>query len=378
VDVAADPTADVLGRLGVDRSMRVDVGPPPASLSLWVVEPRRSERSEPSAPPRGTILVLHGINDKKDTMLGVARQFAGHGYRAVLVDLRAHGRSSGQWLSFGVVESQDLSQVVDALQANGLIDHPGGVSAPPVGVFGPSFGGGIAIQFAGRDPRVSAVVSVCGFTSMRDVTPGVVRMYAPAPAKWLLLNSTIQRAITEAGKIGGFDPDAASALDAIKRTKAQVLLIHGKKDHKIPPRHSERLHAAAPDHSRLLLLDGHDHDSILAGDAGEVVVGEAVAWFDQWLARDRGPGAAPDATAPVESSWRVGSKTETIIRDEHSGPAPWPALYPANQLHALRAAAVLGYGFPMAAPAPVPARYPGFPPPPPGPPYNPSYPPQQR
>jgi pimeloyl-ACP methyl ester carboxylesterase len=265
-----DPSPEALAKLGVDRQMSVDVGPPAASLHLFVIEP-------PARPltARATVLVLHGINDHKQTMVGFARQLAGHGYRAVLVDLRAHGRSSGQWLSFGAVESRDLSQVIDALQSAGLA--PG-----PIGIFGPSFGGGIAVQLAGRDERVKAVVSVCGFTSMRDVTPRVVRMYAPVVG-WFLLDSSIQRAVTAAGRIGGFNPDEASPMAAIERTWAQVLLIHGRDDVKIPPAHSERLHAAAKDHSRLVILNGHDHDSILAGDSAGVVLSESVAWFDRWL-----------------------------------------------------------------------------------------------
>jgi pimeloyl-ACP methyl ester carboxylesterase len=270
IDPAGDASPETLARLGIDRQLRVDVGPPAASLSLWAVDPPEH------AAPRGTVLVLHGINDRKDTMVDVGNQFARRGYRSVLVDLRAHGRSGGRWLSFGAVEAKDLSQVIDALEARGML-------AGKVGVFGPSFGGGVAVQLAGRDERVRAVVSVCGFTSMRDVTPRVVRMYAPPPVKWLLLDSSIQRAVTEAGRVGGFDPDEASALRAIRRTSAQVLLIHGRRDVKIPPAHSERLHAAARDHSRLLLLDGAGHDSILAGDAGGVVVGDSAAWFDQWL-----------------------------------------------------------------------------------------------
>ena len=275
IDASHDAAAETLASLGVHRQMRVDAaGPPPASLSLWLIDPSTTGDGAAVAP-LGTLLVLHGINDRKDTMVPLGRRFAERGYRVVLVDLRAHGRSSGQWLTFGVHESRDLSQVLDALSSQGLL-------AGDVGVFGPSFGGGIAIQFAGRDDRVKAVVSVCGFTSMRDVTPGVVRMYAPVVGR-LLLDSTVQRAVTQAGRVAGFDPDDASALDAIRRTKARVLLIHGKKDLKIPPRHSRRLHEAAPDRGRLLLLDEHDHDSILAGDSAGVVFGESVAWFDQWL-----------------------------------------------------------------------------------------------
>jgi pimeloyl-ACP methyl ester carboxylesterase len=118
---------------------------------------------------------------------------------------------------------------------------------------------------------------------MRDVTPGVVRMYGPLGVGWLISTPAIQHAVTEAGRIGGFDPDDASPLRAIQRTKAQVLLIHGKDDHKIPSAQSRRLHAAAPDHSRLVLLDGEDHDSILAGDSAGVVLRESLDWFDRWL-----------------------------------------------------------------------------------------------
>lgn len=281
IDPAADPPAEATTLRGVDEQLRLAVGPPDASLSVWVVNPPPASTRRVEASPRATMLVLHGINDKKDSMLGVAKDFAAAGYRAVLVDLRAHGRSSGQWLSFGAVESRVLSQVIDDLERRGLL-------AWSVGVFGPSFGGGIAVQFAGRDPRVKAVVSVCGFTSMRDVTPRVVRLYAPPPAKWLLFDSSIQRAVTEAGRIGNFNPDDASALAAIQRTKAEVLLIHSKLDRKIPPSHSQRLHAAAPDHSRLLLLEGEDHDSLLTGDRAGVVLRESVAWFDKWLRRQSG------------------------------------------------------------------------------------------
>src|SRR4051812_7038128 len=86
INPADDPSNEALARLGVNRQLRVDVGPPAASLSLWVVDPPASSRPA----PRGTVLVLHGINDRKDSMLGLGKQIAAHGYRSVLVDLRAH------------------------------------------------------------------------------------------------------------------------------------------------------------------------------------------------------------------------------------------------------------------------------------------------
>ena len=52
------------------------------------------------------------------------------GYRVALVDLRGHGRSTGEYLTYGVREAQDVSQVIDAMEQQQLI-------AGTIGVFGP-------------------------------------------------------------------------------------------------------------------------------------------------------------------------------------------------------------------------------------------------
>jgi alpha-beta hydrolase superfamily lysophospholipase len=49
---------------------------------------------EPAEAARGTVLVLHGIRSDKTWLAGLAKQVAGEGYRAVLPDLRGHGRST--------------------------------------------------------------------------------------------------------------------------------------------------------------------------------------------------------------------------------------------------------------------------------------------
>ena len=138
IDSADDLGADGLRRLGIDRQLRVNVGPPPASLSVWIIEPTtRPEMRD--TPPRGTLLVLHGIQDQKTSMLNTAKSLATRGYRAVLVDSRAHGRSSGQWVTYGAIESRDLVQLLDALQQQQLL-------VKPVGAFGVSLGGASAIM----------------------------------------------------------------------------------------------------------------------------------------------------------------------------------------------------------------------------------------
>ncbi len=270
--VLKDASPDQLSEAGIDRELSVEVGPPPASMALWVMEPSGAVASD-DHHARGTVLVLHGINSGKYVMTGVGRLLSDNGYRAVLVDLRGHGGSTGQHLTFGVVEKRDLSQVLDALDAEGLLQQP-------VGVYGTSYGAAVGIQLAAEDARVAAVVAVAPFTSMREVVPRYVRRYIPGIA--LLGESIIQHAIDRAGEQAGFNPDEASPRDALSRARAHVLLIHGREDQHIPFEHSERLHEASPRTTDLLIVDGEDHDSIMA-DRSSVVAKESMAFLRQWM-----------------------------------------------------------------------------------------------
>lgn len=274
IDPAEDPPIERLRDRGVSRQLRVDAGPegsPDASLSVWIVDP--PSLAADGKRPRGTILVSHGIQDRKESMLGIGRMLADAGYRAVLVDSRSHGRSTGRWLTFGVLESRDLSRVIDELERRELV-------AGGIGAYGISYGGSTSIQLAGRDERVKAVVAVATFTSMRDTVPRHVRLYAPVVG-WFMSNKTLQRIVSRSGEIAGFNPDDASPLSAIGRSNAQFLLLCGEDDFRIPPSHGERLREAAPDRSKLVIAEG-DHATVSADRSG-LLRRETLEWFDRWL-----------------------------------------------------------------------------------------------
>jgi pimeloyl-ACP methyl ester carboxylesterase len=257
--IAVSPNQGMPLPAATPDELQIPVGPPAATLSVKLVEP--------AGEARGTVMVLHGIRDRADSMRGWATMLARAGYRAVLVDIRGHGRSTGDTMSYGVIESRDIMQVADALEAKGI-------TLGPLGAFGVSYGAATAIQWAGVDPRVRAVVAIAPFASLRTViTPGYAPSFLPA--------SFVQGAIDDAGKMGAFDPDEASAVTAITRTRAHVLLIHGRQDPRIPVAHSERIHAAAPDHSELVIVEGADHDNI-GSVAGTLIQARAPEWFSRW------------------------------------------------------------------------------------------------
>jgi pimeloyl-ACP methyl ester carboxylesterase len=250
-----------LAAWGINQQIQVPVGPPSARLSVWVMEPIRQLA-------RGTVLVLHGIRDSKASMRGIGRLLADGGYRAVLVDLRGHGSSSGDWLTYGTLDSQDLTQVLDAIDDQNLLTEP-------VGVFGCSYGAATAIQLAGRDPRIRSVVAVAPFSTLH----GAIHSYARLLGIGLILpGRMIDQAVEDAGRIAHFQPSEANPLQAIQQTAARVLLIHGTADWKIPWSSSQQLHDVAPSHSRLILVKNAGHDSVMA-EIQSSANAEILGWF---------------------------------------------------------------------------------------------------
>jgi dipeptidyl aminopeptidase/acylaminoacyl peptidase len=175
-----------------------------------------------------------------------------------------------------VQESADVSQVIDVLQRNGLLTDG-------LGVYGYSFGAATAIQLAARDRRVQAVVAIAPYSSLDDATRHIVRSRMPGAAmfadeRW------IAEMVREAGREARFDARTVSPAAAIRKTRAQVLLVHGDADNLVPPHHSLLLHRAALGHSRVVFLRGADHGDLIGKKTG-TVMSLAVAWFNRWMPR---------------------------------------------------------------------------------------------
>lgn len=297
-----DPSRGVQAFHGVARQFRVAVGPPDASLLVWVIEPRdrldeglgegggaagwagRDEvrtmpRADPT-PPRGTVMVLHTYRSDMTWMAPKARQLARRGYRCVLVDLRGHGRSTGDYLSFGVQESRDLSRVIDDLEGRGEI-------AGKLGVWGLSYGASCAVMLAAHDERIAAVVSVAPFASMRSIVPHYANTLAPG-LRLVFSDDKLADLMERRSEEAGFDPDDADMVAAAARLRAPMLLIHGEWDVLVPPEESARIAGAAAANGcevQRVTLPATGHLTLYFDVMGRVER-ESAAWFDRHLAAD--------------------------------------------------------------------------------------------
>jgi dienelactone hydrolase len=108
-------------------------------LSAWYI-PARNDAA---------VVLLPGAGATRTAVLGQAAVLARHGYGALLVDTRGHGRSAGHAMDFGWWGDRDLAAAVTFLAR-----QPGKMA-----VLGESMGGEQALAAAGSDPRIRAVVA---------------------------------------------------------------------------------------------------------------------------------------------------------------------------------------------------------------------------
>ena len=172
-------------------------------LSAWYIPARNG----------AAVVLLPGSGSTRTAVLGQAAVLARHGYGALLVDGRGHGRSGGHAMEFGWWGGRDLAAAVSFLAA-----QPG-VQAGKIAVLGESMGGEQALAAAGADPRIRAVVAE-GATGQQDADHG----WRPHD-----ITGTIDRGwqwvqYTAAGLISGA-PRPASIRDGIRAAVPRPALI---------------------------------------------------------------------------------------------------------------------------------------------------------
>ncbi|GAA5115829.1 hypothetical protein GCM10023212_01180 [Luteolibacter yonseiensis] len=215
---------------------------------------------------RGTVIYLHGVSDNRVSGVGVMERFRQLGFDVVAYDSRAHGESSGDTCSYGCFEKEDLARVIAAVK-------PG-----PVVLIGSSLGAAVALQEAGRNERVTAVVAAESFSDFKTVA----RERAPS----FLTDWMVRRAFSLAEEKGGFQIDSASPVIAASSIKVPVLLVHGADDTDTPPTHAQRIFNHLKGVRKMILVPGARHNESLGGN----VWPEIVRWIGDILEQSDADG----------------------------------------------------------------------------------------
>ncbi len=199
--------------------------------------------------PIGRILMMHGYRSIAENDFSCAMDYYySCGYELILVDQRAHGKSSGSWIGFGVLERYDCLSWLRYLN-----DEFGAI---PTYLSGISMGCTTVLMASGLalPANVCGIIADCGFTSPKEIVAHVMKskMHLP-PAPLLPIISLFCRLIA------GYSLNEYSTLDAMKINQLPILFIHGKEDHYVPPEMTLRNYEACIAEKELLIVDGAGH-----------------------------------------------------------------------------------------------------------------------
>jgi fermentation-respiration switch protein FrsA (DUF1100 family) len=195
-------------------------------------------------------ILHHGYRGdaERDLAGGIERCFA-LGRNVLLVDLRAHGRSDGRVISFGIKERFDtLSWVKYASERFG--------ENVKIILTGVSMGAATVMLAAAEElpANVVCVLADCGYTSAKEIIKKVIRD--------LHLPSSVFYPFVKLGArlFGGFRLEETSPIEAMKQCRIPVIFIHGDGDGFVPHEMSARLfEVCSSDKKRFVTVSEADH-----------------------------------------------------------------------------------------------------------------------
>ncbi len=210
------------------RELRFPSLDPEVELSAYEVV------TDPGAP---WVILVHGIRSCKlnQEVLLPAGMLVKAGYNTLLVDLREHGESDA--LDGQVTGGQREHR--DVLAAWSWLQTQRGVAPERIGVMGPSMGAAtVAMAFA-EEPRMQTAWLDSSYASLAEVIRTELS-YAGFPP-WLLHGTVWMGQLVE-----GIDLTDRPPIEAAQQVgDRDLMIVHNRRDERIPVEHGERMCEAA-------------------------------------------------------------------------------------------------------------------------------------
>jgi uncharacterized protein len=239
-------TGDVL-----TRPAQHGVGPSPASLPAesLTLQTRAGEtvaswliRGKTGC---GAVLLVHGVRADRRDMVGRAIYLRSLGYTVLLIDLPAHGESSGTHITYGLQEARGVEAALDYLTRESPREH--------TGVIGVSLGGAaLLLAKLTKPPNAAVLESV--YPTIDEALTNRLALYLGPVGKPLAPLLTWQLPLRL-----GISADQLRPIDAIHKLAAPVLIISGGNDQHTTREQTERLFAAAHEPKELWIVEGAAH-----------------------------------------------------------------------------------------------------------------------
>lgn len=196
------------------------------------------------------VICSHGYTSTGwDSCSTIGSYFVKKGFDTLIVDNRAHGKSEGDYVGFGILDRYDLLGWI-----NYVNERFGGKKR--ILLYGVSMGGATVLMTAGFDelPNVKGIIADCAFTSPYEVFGHIMQRDYHMPKKIVMgINSKITR------KKAGYGFSDYSTLDAVKKTNIPILFVHGSEDTFVPTYMSNQNYEACSSPKELFIVENAGH-----------------------------------------------------------------------------------------------------------------------
>jgi pimeloyl-ACP methyl ester carboxylesterase len=188
------------------------------------------------------VILHHGRGSARVETTMYVPLFWDRGCDLVMLDMRYHGESTGEYATYGYYEKED------SLKLLAWFAQRAGLEVSQIGLMGVSYGAATVLQAAALEPDLGFVAAEAPFQDL----PTLIGEQAEVRYGPLVRAVLTPPVLLFAGWRADFDPAAVSPLLAAREIEAPVFWIHSQQDADIPPAHVEAIYANIP-HDRKVL-----------------------------------------------------------------------------------------------------------------------------
>ena len=259
-DLAMGSSGDDLVAKGKISDHRQGLLADGAQIDYWLINASADITTETEGTAMATILLIHDLGESKASLLKLGQRLSGLGYDVVLPDLRTHGRSSGDFFTYGAKEKKDIQTLMNELLRSKTV-------SPKIIAFGEGVGGSIAIVYAAEDPNCMGVIAFQPYADLR----GSLESQSTFS---MLKEETLDEVIDAGCANGDFEPAKASPALAAMQLRCPIRLIRRKGDMGYDADQTQRIYDSTSGHKELEIIGMGSEDWSFVTDSTDYLAAQ--------------------------------------------------------------------------------------------------------